>query len=55
MAKTNITIEKLAERINEGFKITATKEDIKEVRSAVASLRPEMKAGFERIENLLQK
>jgi hypothetical protein len=32
--------------INEGFTTTATKEDIKE-------LRTEMQAGFERIEHLL--
>jgi hypothetical protein len=39
-------IDKLALIINEGFKTTATKEDIKE-------LRTEMQAGFNRIENLL--
>jgi hypothetical protein len=42
MAKTNITIEKLAEMINEGFKSTASKEDIQRV---------EMR--LDRIENLL--
>jgi len=31
MAQTKITIEKLAEMINEGFKTTATKEDINRV------------------------
>jgi hypothetical protein len=40
------TIEDLARMINEGFKTTATKED-------VAVLRSEMTAGFERIEHLL--
>jgi hypothetical protein len=31
MAQKKITIETLAEMINEGFKTTATKDDIKEV------------------------
>jgi tetrahydromethanopterin S-methyltransferase subunit G len=31
MAQKNMTIETLAEMINEGFKTTASKEDIKEV------------------------
>jgi hypothetical protein len=42
MAKTNITIEKLAEMINEGFKSTASKEDIQRVE-----------VRLDRIENLL--
>jgi hypothetical protein len=49
MAKNNskpTTIEDLARMINEGFKSTATKEDIKE-------LRTEMRAGLSRIENIL--
>jgi hypothetical protein len=46
MAEKNMTIETLAEMINEGFKTTATKED-------VAALRSEITAGFERIEHLL--
>jgi hypothetical protein len=46
MAQKKMTIETLAEMINEGFKTTATKEDIKE-------LRTEMQAGFDRIEHLL--
>jgi hypothetical protein len=46
MAKTNITIDQLAEIINEGFKTTATKEN-------VAALRTEMTAGFHRIEHQL--
>jgi hypothetical protein len=40
------TIDQLAAMIQEGFKSTATKEDIKE-------LRTEMQAGFSRIENIL--
>ena len=39
-------IDKLALMINEGFQTTASKEDIKE-------LRTEMQAGFDRIEHLL--
>jgi hypothetical protein len=46
MAQKSITIEKLAEMIHEGFMGTASKEDIKE-------LRTEMQAGFDRIEHLL--
>ena len=47
MTNKNITtIEDLARMINEGFKTTATKED-------VAALRSEMTAGFDRIEHLL--
>ena len=53
MAKTSITIDTLAEMINEGFKTTATKEDLKEVKQDVAMLRSEMKTGFDRIEHLL--
>lgn len=46
MEKPITTIEVLAHMINEGFKTTASKADIKE-------LRTEMQAGFERIEHLL--
>jgi len=53
MAETKITIEKLAEMINEGFKTTATKEDLKEVKEDVATLRSEVRAGVDRIEHLL--
>jgi len=47
------TIDQLATMINEGFKATASKEDIKEVRTEVADLLSEMQAGFNRIEHLL--
>jgi len=51
MAKTTITtIEGLAEMIQ---RTMASKEDIKEVKEDVTALRSEMRAGFERIENLL--
>jgi hypothetical protein len=46
MTKHTTTIDELARMINEGFMGTASKEDIKE-------LRTEMQAGFDRIENLL--
>jgi hypothetical protein len=46
MKDNTTTIDDLARMINEGFKTTATKED-------VAALRSEMTAGFERIEHLL--
>jgi hypothetical protein len=44
------TIAALAAMINTHM---ASKEDIKEVKEDVTALRSEMKAGFERIENLL--
>jgi hypothetical protein len=50
----NTTIDDLARMINEGFKTTATKEDIKEVKEDVAALRSEMTAECKRIEHLLQ-
>jgi hypothetical protein len=46
MAQEKMTIETLAAMINEGFKTTATKDD-------VVALRTEMTAGFNRIEHLL--
>jgi hypothetical protein len=46
MKDKTTTIDDLALMINEGFKTTATKED-------VVALRSEMTAGFERIEHLL--
>ena len=51
MAKTTITtIEGLSEMIQ---RTMASEEDIKEVKEDVTALRSEMRAGFERIENLL--
>jgi hypothetical protein len=44
MAQKKITIETLAEMINEGFKTTATKDDIKEVTTHL-----------DRIEHLLKR
>jgi archaellum component FlaC len=49
MAQTTITTEKLAEMINEGFKTTATKEDIQRVEARLDSV--ESRLG--RIETLL--
>jgi len=53
MAQEKMTIERLAEMINEGLKPTASNEDIKEVRSEVVNLRTEIRAEFDRIESLL--
>ena len=50
-----MTIERLAEMINEGLKTTASKKDIKEVCSEVANLRTKIRAEFDRIENRLME
>jgi hypothetical protein len=50
-----MTIERLAEMINEGLKTTASKKDIKEVCSGVVNLRTKMRAEFDRIENRLME
>jgi L-lactate utilization protein LutB len=50
-----MTIERLAEMINEGLKTTASKKDIKEVCSAVVNRRTKMSAEFDRIENRLME
>jgi ubiquinone biosynthesis protein UbiJ len=49
MAQKKMTIETLAEMINEGFKTTATKEDIKDVREDIATVNGRL----DRIEHLL--
>lgn len=46
MAQKNMTIETLAEMINEGFKTTATKEDVKALEDRVTRR-------LDRIETLL--
>jgi hypothetical protein len=46
MAQKNMTIETLAEMINEGFKTTATREDVKALEDRVTRR-------LERIETLL--
>jgi len=54
MAKTHITtIEDLAHMINEGFKTTASKEDVQALDKKVQALDTKVTAGFERIEHLL--
>jgi hypothetical protein len=53
MAQTKITIEKLAEMINEGFKSTASKEDIKEFRTEVKQKFELVESRLDRIEHLL--
>jgi hypothetical protein len=55
MAQEKMTLERLAEMTNEGLKTTASKEDIKEVRSEVVNLRTEMRVEFDRIESLLME
>jgi hypothetical protein len=50
-----MTIERLAEMINEGLKTTASTKDIKEVCSEVVNLRTKMRAEFDRIENRLME
>jgi len=54
MAKTHITtIEDLAHMINEGFKTTASKEDIKEFRAEVQQKFELVESRLDRIEHLL--
>ena len=50
MAKTTITIDQLAEMINEGFKATATKEDMKAVEGRLAARLDHLDARVGRIE-----
>ena len=54
-----MTIERLAEMINEGLKTTASNKDSKEVCSEVcsevANLRTKMRAEFDRLENRLME
>jgi hypothetical protein len=49
MAQKNMTIEDLARMINEGFKTTATKEDIRAVHTRFDSVESRL----DRIEHLL--
>jgi hypothetical protein len=53
MAQEKMTIEKLAEMINEGFKSTASKEDIKEFRAEVKQKFELVESWLDRIEHLL--
>ena len=55
MNKENITIEQLAEMIHEGFKTTATKEDIAEVNGRLDRIEKQILADYgRRIESLEQ-
>lgn len=47
------TIEELARMIHEGFKSTATKEDVTQLRNEMTELRGEMKTRFDKIEKLI--
>jgi len=51
MAQKKITIEDLAQMINEGFSTTATKDDIKEVTTRLDGIDSRL----DRIEHLLQR
>jgi peptidoglycan hydrolase CwlO-like protein len=53
MAKNITTIEALAKMINEGFKSTATKEDVEALDQKIQALDTKVTEGFERIETLL--
>jgi hypothetical protein len=53
MAQKKITIETLAEMINEGFKTTATKEDVAALRSEVHEKFEGVESRLDRIEHLL--
>jgi hypothetical protein len=59
MAQTKITIEKLAEMINEGFKSTASKEDIQRVEVRLDRiehlLMEEQKRKIENLETRMKK
>jgi phosphoenolpyruvate-protein kinase (PTS system EI component) len=56
MAQKNMTIETLAEMINEGFKTTATKEDIKAVNTRLDRIEHLILAEQKRdIEDLKQR
>jgi hypothetical protein len=52
MAKTHITIDQLAKRINEGFKTTAAKEDIAALRSELNEKFPAVESRRGKIEDL---
>ena len=55
MNKENITIEQLAKMIHEGFKTTATKEDIAEVNGRLDRIEKQILADYgRRIESLEQ-
>ena len=63
MAQKNMTIETLAEMINEGFKTTATKEDVKALEDRVTRrldrtetlLMAEQKRKIEGLETRMKK
>ena len=53
MARKNITIDQLAQMINEGFKSTATKEDVAALRSAMDHKFEAVESRLDRIEHLI--
>jgi hypothetical protein len=55
MAQKRMTIETLAEMINEGFKTTATKEDVKALEDRLTMCLDGIESRLGRIENLLME
>jgi hypothetical protein len=55
MAQKRMTIETLAEMINEGFKTTATKEDVKALEDRLTTCLDGIESRLGRIENLLME
>jgi hypothetical protein len=53
MAHKNITIDQLAKMINEGFKTTATQEDIQEFRREVADEHDRIRSDIRDIKTTL--
>jgi BMFP domain-containing protein YqiC len=53
MNKNITTIEDLARMINEGFKTTASKEDLKEVKEDMKAMEGRLTTRLDRIEHLL--
>jgi hypothetical protein len=53
MTKNITTIEDLARMINEGFKTTASKEDLKEVKEDMKAMEGRLTTRLDRIEHIL--
>lgn len=47
--KNDITMEKMARMIGEGFKNTATKSDMEELKSEISEMKLEVREGFEKV------
>jgi len=55
MAQEKMTIEKLAEMTNEGFKTTASKQDVAALHSVMNQKFEAVESRLDRIENLLME